>query len=120
MDHLSPQIVIGPTANAAEPRLASGRVLAWHEADPCRKLPPRAKMAAVVDRGDERCCDHRSDAWQLREPMASFIRPTNSRELPVELRNPKIEGVELFEHVVEEPTCKIGEFSRRDGVARLL
>ena len=24
-------------------------------------------MAAVVNRGDERCCDHRPDAWQLRE-----------------------------------------------------
>jgi hypothetical protein len=82
VDHLPPKIMIGAPANAAEAGFAAGRVLTRHKANPCRELPPRAKMAAVVNRGDERCCDHRPDAWQLRERrQASFVRQmaTNCR-----------------------------------------
>lgn len=39
VDHLSPQVMIGASANAAEPRSPTGCILSWGQADPCGKLP---------------------------------------------------------------------------------
>ena len=66
MDHLASEVVIGAPADPAEPRFAAGRVLARHESNPRRKFPAGAKMTAVIDRGDDRRCDHGTDARQLR------------------------------------------------------
>jgi hypothetical protein len=76
-------------------------------------------MAAVVNRGDERRCDHRPNAWQLGEPPASFVRPANSRELLIKLLKPEIEAAEFIEHAGEEVMCEIRQFGASDGVARL-
>ncbi len=62
MNHLAPEVVIGAPANPAEPGFAAGRILTRHKANPCRKLPSRAKMMTVVNRSDEGCCDHGPDA----------------------------------------------------------
>ena len=62
MNHLAPEVVIGAPANPAEPGFAASRILTRHKANPCRKLPSRAKIMTVVNRSDERCCDHRPDA----------------------------------------------------------
>ena len=59
-------------------------------------------MMTVVDRCDERCCDHGPDARQLREPLAGFVRPANAEKLPVEFIEPEIEGAKFFEQIVEE------------------
>ena len=75
MNYLASEIMIGASSNPAEPRFAAGRILTRHEANPRRKFPPRAEMMAVVYRGDERRCDHRADAWQLREPPTGFVCP---------------------------------------------
>ena len=40
MNHLTPEVVIGPPAYSSEPRLATGRILTRHEANPRRKFPP--------------------------------------------------------------------------------
>src|ERR1700691_1286861 len=99
MNHLTPEIVMGAPANPAEPRFAAGRILTRHKANPCRKLPSRAKMVTVVNRSDERWGDHGPDARQLRESPAGFVRPANAKELPVELIESEIEGAEFFEQV---------------------
>ena len=39
VDHLSPQVMVGASANTAEPRLSAGCILSWRQADPCGKLP---------------------------------------------------------------------------------
>jgi hypothetical protein len=81
--------------------------LTRHQADPCREFPPRAKMAAIVNCGDERRCNHRPNAWQLGEPAASFARPAKSCELPIKLVEPEIEAAEFVKHVIEKHAGKI-------------
>ena len=78
MDHLTSEIVIGSSSNPAEPGFSTCRVLAGHEANPCRKLSSRAKMATVVNRCNERGCDHGTDARQLRQAPAGFVRPAKT------------------------------------------
>jgi hypothetical protein len=100
VDHLPPQIVIGAPASVAEPGVCRRSYIGTrHKADPCRELPARPKMASVVNRGDERRCDHWPNALQLGEP--------------------EIEATELVEHFAEERRCKIRQFNLRDGVACL-
>jgi hypothetical protein len=119
VDHLPPEIMIGESANAAEPGFPAGRILTRHQADPCRQFSPGAKMAAIINCGDERRCDHRPNAWQLGEPAARVVRPANSRDLSIKLFEREIEAAELIKHVAEKRTCKIGQFGVRDGVLRL-
>ena len=119
VDHLPPEIMIGAPANAAEPGFAAGRILTRDKADPCRELPPGSEMAAVVNRGDERRRDHRPNAWKLRKPAASFVRPANSGKLLIKLLKPQVEAVELVKHVAEERPRQIGQVGPRDRVARL-
>src|ERR1700733_15509113 len=69
MDHLTSEIVIGSSSNPAEPGFSACRVLAGREANPCRKLSYRVKMATVVNRCNDRSCDHGTDARQLRQSM---------------------------------------------------
>ena len=93
VDHLPPKVMIGAPANAPEAGFASGRVLTRHQAYPCRKLPARAEMLAIINRGDERCRDHRTNARQFGEPAACLVRPANCHELSVELIELVIEVV---------------------------
>ena len=62
--------------------------------------------------GDERRCDHRADAWHLREPPASFMQII---KLSIKLLEPEIEAAKLVEHAVEKRTGKIRQFGIRDG-----
>jgi hypothetical protein len=76
-------------------------------------------MTSVVDRCDERRRDYRTDARQLRQPPASFVRPANLQELLIQLVEPEVESLELVEQVAEETPREIGKFGGRDGVLRL-
>jgi hypothetical protein len=49
------QMVIGPSINVAELRLAAGRVQAWHKTDPRSQIAPGPEVSAVV-RGHDRAC----------------------------------------------------------------
>src|SRR5580704_3984620 len=102
MDHLTSEIVIGSSSNPAEPGFSACRVLEGHEANPCRKLSSRVKMATVVNRCNDRSCDHGTDARQLRQAPAGFVRPAKGQELSVQFVEPEIESTELIEHVGEE------------------
>jgi hypothetical protein len=120
VDHLPPQIVIGAPASVAEPGVCRRSYIGTrHKADPCRELPARPKMASVVNRGDERRCDHWPNALQLGEPTARFVCPANGSDLLIKLLEPEIEAAELVEHFAEERRCKIRQFNLRDGVACL-
>jgi hypothetical protein len=119
MDHLPPEIMIGAPPNAAEPGFSAGGVLTRDKAYPSGKLASGAKMAAIVNCGDERRCDDRADAWQPREPPASFIRPADNHKLPIKLLEPELEAGKLLEHIVEERTSKIRQFSIRDSILHL-
>src|ERR1700677_3473160 len=119
MNHLTPEIVIGAPANPAEPRVAAGRILTRHEANPRRKLPSRAKMMTVINRSDECRCDHGPDAGQLRGSLTGFVRPANAEKLPVEFIEPEIKGAKFFEQVVEESPREIRKLGGRNGVGRL-
>ena len=76
-------------------------------------------MAAVVHRGDERRCDHRADAWQLREPPTGFVRSAKTQELLIKFVEPEIESAKLIEHVGEELPREIRKLGSRDGVLGL-
>jgi hypothetical protein len=116
MDHLTSEIVIGPPSNPAEPGFSACRVLAGHKANPCRKLSSRAKMATVVNRCNDRGCDHGTDARQLRQAPAGFVRPAKGQELSVQFVEPEIESTELIEHVGEELPREIRKLRGRNGV----
>jgi hypothetical protein len=107
VDHLPPKIVIGAPANAAEAGLAACRVVTGHKTYPCRELPARPEMPAIINRGDERCRDHRANARQFGEPAASFVSPANSEELPIELLQPAIKAAKLVEHIGEHRAREI-------------
>jgi hypothetical protein len=77
-------------------------------------------MMTVVYRSDERCCDHGTDAGQLRELPTGFVRPAKPQELLIQLVEPEIESPEFVEQVAEELPREIGKLGRRDGVLRLL
>jgi len=64
-------------------------------------------MTSVVDRCDERRRDYRTDARQLRQPPASFVRPANPQELLIQLVEPEVESLELVEQVAEETRAKL-------------
>jgi hypothetical protein len=119
MDHLTSEIVIGPPSNPAEPGFSTRRVLAGHEANPCRKLSSRAKMATVVNRCNERGCDHGTDARQLRQAPAGFIRPAKGQELSVQFVEPEIKSTELMERLGEELPREIRKLRGRNGILRL-
>jgi len=76
-------------------------------------------MTAVVHRGDERRCDHRADAWQLREPPTGFVCSAKTQELLIQLIEPEIESAELFKKVDEELAYEIRKLRGRDRVLRL-
>ena len=76
-------------------------------------------MTSVVDRCDERRRDYRTDARQLRQPPASFVRPANLQELLIQLVEPAVESLELVKQVAEETPREIGKVGGRDGVLRL-
>lgn len=76
-------------------------------------------MATVINRGDQRRCDHGADARQLREPPTSFIRPAKPRELLIQLVEPEIESPEFVEQVAEELAREVGKLSACDRVGRL-
>jgi hypothetical protein len=95
VDQLAPEIVVGASADAAEPWLAASRILSRHQPDPCCHLATRAKLLAVVDGSNDRCGDDRADARQLGEPPAGLIRATEADNRRVELFNPTIEVAEL-------------------------
>ena len=120
MNHLTPEVVIGAPANPAEPRLATGRILTRHEADPRRKFPPRSKMTPVGDRCDERRRDYRTDARQFRQPSAGFVCPAKAQEPLIQLVEPEVESLKLVEQVDEETPREIGKVGDHDSVLRLL
>jgi hypothetical protein len=49
MNHLASEIVVGASADPAEPRLASGRVLTRHKTNPRRKFPSRNDDAIIIN-----------------------------------------------------------------------
>ena len=76
-------------------------------------------MTSVVDRCDERRRDYLTDARQLRQPPASFVRPANLQELLIQLVEPAVESLELVKQVAEETPREIGKVGGRDLVLRL-
>ena len=76
-------------------------------------------MTTVVNRSDERGCNHGPHAWQLKEPPAGFVRPAKDHELSVELVESEIEATEPVEQVAEEFSREIRELGARDGILRL-
>ena len=76
-------------------------------------------MTTVINRGDERRCDHGADARQLRQPPTSFIRPAKAHKLSVEFVEPKIESAEFLQQIAKELPREIRELRVRDGVLRL-
>ena len=54
MDQLAAEIMVCLPANAAEPRFSAGRVLARHKPDPGCQFAPTAKVATIINAGDQR------------------------------------------------------------------
>ena len=76
-------------------------------------------MTAVVHCGNERRCDYRTNARQLREPPTGFVRSAKIQELLIKFVEPEIESAKLIEHVGEELPREIRKLCSRDGVLGL-
>ena len=84
-----PVLLESATIVRLKPRLAANHFSHWERRSSCFVIerpihvassPTRAKMAAVVNRGDEHCCDHGPTPGNFeRRPHASFERPIAKR-----------------------------------------
>jgi hypothetical protein len=66
------QIAIALFGDAAEPFLATGRVLLGHQTDSGRKIAPGAERLPVADLGNQGRGCNRANARDLLEPSALF------------------------------------------------
>ena len=76
-------------------------------------------MSSVGDRSNERRRDYRTDARQLRQPPASFVRPAKAQDFLIQLVEPEVDSLKLVEQVAEETPREIRKVGGRDGVLRL-
>ena len=120
MNYLTPEVVIGAPANPAEPRLATGRILTRHEADPRRKFPAQIENDArrrPLRRAPSRLPDR---LRQFRQPSAGFVCPAKAQEPLIQLVEPEVDSWKLVEQVDEETPREIGKVGDHDSVLRLL
>ena len=119
VDHLPPEIMIGAPANATEPGVSRRSCVGVARArSHAASSPPERKWRPSSTAATSAVATTGPTPGSLE--AGGTLCPANSCDPLVELRNPEIEGVELFEHVAEEPTCEIGQFGGRDGIACLL
>src|SRR5437868_10428774 len=75
VNQLAPEVVVGASSDTAESWLAPGGILSRHQPDPRCHLTARAKLAAIVDGGDDRCGDDRSStSWAIRSGVCTLQR----------------------------------------------
>src|ERR1700674_2003492 len=120
MDQLTPEVVVGTSPDAAEPWLAASRILSRPQPDPRCHLAARAKLSAIVDGGDDRGGNDRTDTRQLREPPASLIRAAKANHRRVELLDPTIEVVQLVQQLAEDRASQVRQLCIGDSRRCLL
>ena len=70
MDHQCTQISIAAFADAEQAGSPSTGALLWHQAKPGRELTAVLEAASIAYGGDQGCCRHRADAFDLAKPLA--------------------------------------------------
>jgi hypothetical protein len=73
MDQDLAQVDAAALTDAKQLRLTSGRVLPWHDPQPCSEVSPLAERSAVADSGKDGCGYHWSDPRDLSYPRASCV-----------------------------------------------
>ena len=73
MDQNLAEVHVAALADAEQLRLASGRVLAWDDAEPRSKVPAPTKGGAVADRRDDGRRHNRPDPGNLTDAGAPCI-----------------------------------------------
>jgi hypothetical protein len=68
MDEDLAQVPVAALADPVEPCVATGRILAWHNAEPRSELSSLVEGCPVADRRDDRGRDRRSDPRDMGEP----------------------------------------------------
>jgi len=101
-------MVSSPT-DPAEPRFATRRILAWHQADPGSQVATRPELPAVVYRCQE-CRGHNGtdprDAHKA--PTGRFVA-ADCNEVLVDVSDAPIEIPELIQQLLEELAGEVGE-----------
>src|SRR5271170_4669418 len=103
------QIAIAHLGDAAEPRFAAGRVLAWRQAEEGGELTPAGEGAGVLDRGHDRRCGDRADAGNGHQPLGRLVRLDRRRKLPVDRADRLIQRVDLADKRTKGAAYAIGD-----------
>src|SRR5215470_8117417 len=97
-DEQPSEIAISLLGNAAEPLLASRRVLPRHEPDPCCKIPAGFEVTRVCDSGsDRRSSDHAYPRYSL-EAAARIIGTMMGVNGPIQNPDLQFERGELIDN----------------------
>jgi hypothetical protein len=73
MDEDLTQVAVAALADPVKACLATGRILARHNAEPGSELSSLVEGCSVPDRSYDRGCDQRSDAWDLSQSHAGGV-----------------------------------------------
>jgi len=77
MDQDLTQIGVAALADPKQLRLATGRVLPWHEPEPRREVSPLAERGAVPNGGNQSGRNNGPDAWDLPNATATCVARSN-------------------------------------------
>jgi hypothetical protein len=67
------EVCVAALTDAEQFRLASGRILTWHDSEPSSELSGLAEGAPVANRRHDSCCDNLANAGNLTDAGASCI-----------------------------------------------
>src|SRR5262249_28197687 len=103
------QITVTLLADAAEPVLASPRMLLRHQANPARELSPGPKHFRIGNADNQRRCQPMTNAGDRVEPLASLVGSMPGRDHAVELQELCFQGSQLGAESHETGACNLGQ-----------
>src|SRR5262249_35302886 len=89
------QITVTLLADAAEPVLASTRMLLRHQSNPGREVSPGPKHFWIGNAGNQRRGQHMTNARDRIEPLARLVGSMPGRDQAVELQELCFQGSQL-------------------------
>src|SRR5919112_1453010 len=102
--HLA-QIAVARPRDAAEPLLATARVLLGYEADPCRHVPTALEDGGIGDAGDERAGEQRADARDLHQAATDLSLPRACPDAAIILEDLLLHDSQLCGEHLQADTC---------------
>src|ERR671916_2612326 len=101
--HLA-QITVARPRDAAEPLLATARVLLGYEPDPCCHVPTALEDGGIGDAGDERAGEQRADARDLHQAPTYLSLPRACPDTTIVLEDLLLHDSELCREHLQADT----------------